>query len=89
MDTDYDNLRSKLEKDFSWPSVYMFKFIVPSDNQKIALIGKEFGSEAIINLRQSSGGKFTSITIKELMLSPDEVIKRYQKLEGIEGIMSL
>jgi hypothetical protein len=89
MDKDYDNLRSKLEKDFSWPSVYMFKFIVPSDNQKIALVGKEFGAEAIINMRQSSGGKFTSITIKELMLSPDEVIKRYQKLEGIEGIMSL
>jgi hypothetical protein len=89
MDKKYDNLKDKLEKEFNWPSVYMFKFIVPSDNQKIALVEKEFGSEAIINVRESSGGKFTSITIKELMLSPDEVIKRYQKLDGIEGIMSL
>ncbi|MBR9831877.1 DUF493 domain-containing protein [bacterium] len=89
MEKDYDNLKNKLEKDFSWPSVYMFKFIVPSDNQKIALVEKEFGDEATINIRQSSGGKFTSITVKELMLNPEEVIKRYQKLDRIEGIMSL
>ncbi|HAK70956.1 MAG TPA: DUF493 domain-containing protein, partial [Cryomorphaceae bacterium] len=31
----YKGLREKLE-DLTWPSVYLFKFIVPTDNQKLA-----------------------------------------------------
>lgn len=90
MDKDYDSLKKRLEKDFSWPSVYLFKFIIPSDNQKIALVESAFPSkESKINIRQSSNGKYVSISVKEVMMSPNEVIEKYQKLEGIEGLISL
>ncbi len=90
MDKDYESLRIRLEKDFSWPSVYLFKFIIPSDNKKIALVESAFPSkESKINIRQSANGKYVSISVKEVMLSPSEVIEKYQKLEGIEGLISL
>ncbi|PIZ05646.1 MAG: DUF493 domain-containing protein, partial [Flavobacteriales bacterium CG_4_10_14_0_8_um_filter_32_5] len=28
----YDSLKKKLEEQFTWPQVYMFKFIIPADN---------------------------------------------------------
>ena len=43
----FDELRKKLDNE-SWPAIYMFKFIVPSDNHKIALIESFFeDSESI------------------------------------------
>jgi hypothetical protein len=89
MHKDYVALKEKLEKGFSWPSVYLFKFIVPAENKKIALVEKEFGDTAQITTRESKNGKYISISVKEVMMNPDEVIKKYQKLDGIEGIMSL
>ena len=86
---DFQALREKLEAQESWPSVYMFKFIVPADNRRIALVEALFGPEAQVSLRESGKGNFVSITGKELMLSADEVIKRYQKAQDIEGLIAL
>lgn len=85
----YEDLKQKLENDFQWPLVYMFKFIVPSDNKKIAKVEALFGGEAQVTIRQSSSNKFSSITAKEVMTSADEVIAVYKKAETIEGIISL
>jgi len=48
-----------------------------------------FPEQAEFNTRQSAGGKYVSITVKELMLSADEVIQRYQKALAIEGVIVL
>jgi putative lipoic acid-binding regulatory protein len=88
MEINFDELRKKLEKD-SWPAVYMFKFIVPSDNHKIALVESFFEDDAELNHQPSSNGKYTSITIRQVMLDADSIIEVYKKAAAIEGIISL
>ncbi|MES2592339.1 MAG: DUF493 family protein [Bacteroidota bacterium] len=90
MDTNeqFEKLRELLEKESSWPMVYMFKFIVPADNQKIALVEAKFSDEAIILHKESTNGKYFSITIKEVMLSAESIINKYKEMQGIEGLMS-
>jgi putative lipoic acid-binding regulatory protein len=85
----FENLREKLNKDKNWPQVYMFKFIIVADNKKIALVESKFSDEAVIHQKESSGGKYMSITVKEVMLTPDAVIEKYKELSTIEGVMSL
>lgn len=85
----YTELRKKLESDFSWPSVYLFKFIIPANNEKLAKTQSLFGAEAEINIKTSSKGNYISVSARELMLSVDEVIKRYQDAGKIKGLMAL
>jgi putative lipoic acid-binding regulatory protein len=85
----YADLKEKLEKQHSFPTLYMFKFIVPNDNHKLALVEALFGEEAQVTIRESSKGKFVSVTGKEEMVDVDSIIDRYQKAEKIEGIVSL
>lgn len=85
----YDKLRELLSKENNWPMVYMFKFIVPADNKKIALVESKFSDEAIISHHESSTGKYFSITIKEAMLDAETIINKYREMEGIEGLIAL
>jgi hypothetical protein len=87
--TDFKGLREKLEANTEWPRVYFFKFIVPSDNEKLAKVEALFGVEAQVTLKQSSKGNFVSVSAKELMLNADGVIARYEKAAEIEGLMAL
>ncbi len=91
MDTNepYDKLRELLNKEGAWPMVYMFKFIVPADNQKIALVEAKFSDEAVISHKESSNGKYFSITVKEVMLSADAIIDKYKEMKNIEGLITL
>ena len=86
----YKNLEQKLEKDQEWPALYMFKFIIPNDLHKLALVEKLFDKEtASMYTNESKTGKYISITAKEMMLSPKDVIKKYKKAGEIEGIIML
>jgi uncharacterized protein len=85
----YVNLTQKLEQHGSWPQPYLFKFIIPADNHKLAQVEALFGAEAQVTTRQSKTNKYISISAKEVMISPDDVIKVYKKAGAIEGIMSL
>jgi len=85
----FDGLKQKLEKQNNWPRVYLFKFIIPNDNHKLAQVEALFGPEAQVSRNQSRTGKFISVTAKELMISVDEVISRYEKSTLIEGLISL
>ena len=88
-DEQFNKLRELLNKGNSWPMVYMFKFIVPADNQKIALVESKFSDEAVILHKESANGKYFSITVKEVMLNADSIISKYKEMEGIEGLMAL
>ena len=88
-DSQYENLRKELNKTKSWPIVYMFKFIIPADNHKIALVESKFSETAIISQHESSTGKYISITIKEVMLNADAIIEKYKEMKGIEGLIAL
>lgn len=85
----FKNLHEKLSKDPNWPQVYMFKFIITADIKKMALVEAKFSDEAIIQQKESSGGKYMSITVKEVMLSADAVIDKYKEVSLIEGVISL
>jgi len=85
----YRSLKAKLKENHSFPILYMFKFIVPSDNDKIARIMGLFGDTADVSMKSSRNGKFTSITAKEVMLSASEVIEKYQQAENVEGLIAL
>lgn len=88
-DFNYDELRKKLNAGNPWPQIYMFKFIVPSDNQKIALVESLFGDDAEIKLQPSSKGTYTSLTARVVMLDAEQVIAVYVRASEIEGIISL
>lgn len=86
----YANLKVKLEESLKFPSVYMFKFIVPGDLKKVAKIEAMFNTKTSqVSTKQSSTGKFISVTAKEVMNSCDEVIAKYREAEHIEGLISL
>ena len=85
----YDKLRELLNKENNWPMVYMFKFIIPADNQKIALIESKFSDEAVISHKESSNGKYFSITVKEVMLNADTIIDKYKEMRDIDGLITL
>lgn len=79
-----------LEENYSWPCLYMFKFICPAKNENIAHLESLFNSESSeVIIRQSSKGNFVSITAKEIMLSPEKVLNRYKEVEQIPGLLSL
>lgn len=86
----YKKLRKQLEEVHTWPTTYLFKFIIPADLEKFAEIERVFdNTDAQISTRDSSKGKYTSVTVKVPMKDPDDVIKRYKEVSKIEGIVSL
>ena len=90
MDDNYASLKQKLEENVEWPSVYLFKFIIPADNIKLAELQSLFDStEAQITTRSSKNGNFVSVSAKEMMINAERVIDRYKQAAKIEGIISL
>ncbi|KQB44520.1 DUF493 domain-containing protein [Flavobacterium sp. L1I52] len=86
----FDRLKAELEKSNTWPAIYLFKFIVPTDNEKIKQVEQAFdGMGAVIKTTQSKTGKFTSVSIDVQMESPQAVIDKYLEVSVIEGIISL
>jgi putative lipoic acid-binding regulatory protein len=84
-----NNFKNKLIESTSFPSIYMFKFIVESANRNIALVESLFDAESELYTKESSTGKFTSITVKQVVVSVDEVIDIYKRASLIKGIMFL
>ncbi len=86
----FDELKKKLEESIkSFPYIYMFKFIIKADNKTMALVEAMFDEDADIIQNQSSTGKYISITVKQVVMSVDEIIEVYEKAAKIEGVMSL
>ena len=88
-DDKFSELRKKLNETQTYPTVYMFKFIMDAENRKIALVENLFGENAEIHIKESDKGKYISITIKEVMMSTDEIINIYVKASDIKGVMVL
>lgn len=87
----YDKLRSQLYATASWPSEYLYKFIVQSENRKIAEIENIFDNMgAVILTKPSANGKYTSVSINIQMPTPEAVIDKYKEvIEKVEGVISL
>ena len=86
----YKKLKITLEETTSFPTNYMFKFIIPTDQGKFKQIENMFNKlGAVIKSKESKNGKFTSITILVDMSSSDEIIKKYKEVGKVEGVISL
>jgi len=59
----YNALRKKLNEEHQWPSVYLFKFIVPDTPELLAKVQTLFTSEAIISYKKSKSGKYISVSV--------------------------
>ena len=84
----FDGLKHKLEQE-EWPSTYMFKFIMPNDNESISKLLNIFGTANKQQLHNSRKGNYVSITIEELMMSAEDVIDKYEKAAQLKGVISL
>lgn len=87
----YAKLKTQLQDTSIWPSEYLYKFIVPSDQGKIDQIQAIFDNMgAVISTRESKKGTYTSVSINVKMKSPDSVIEKYKEAsQKVEGIISL
>ena len=86
----YGKLRIKLEKTTTFPTKYMFKFIIPFDDTKLALIEEMFNHiGAVITTKSSKSNKYKSLTILVTMNSVDEIIAKYEEVDKVEGVISL
>ncbi len=84
-----ENAKSILWAQQKWPGIYFFKFIVPNDKVKLDQVRKLFLNEEDITYRTSTDIKFISLSCKQEMKNPDEVLTIYQKASEIEGVISL
>jgi putative lipoic acid-binding regulatory protein len=84
----FSDLKKKLEETLTYPSVYMFKFILEANNRKIAMVENLFGEEAEIYTKESGKGKYISITVKEVVMNTEDIITIYRKAADI-GVMLL
>ena len=89
-ESDFDRIKRTLDETHDWPAVFLFKFIVPSDIEKIARVEALFNTKtADIKSKESRNGKYTSISAREVMTSSDSVLDCYKKASEIEGLIAL
>jgi len=87
MDPKWTNsFREKLDKHYVWPSLYLFKFIVPTGKEQAV---KDLFPRHTTSDKQSSQGNYTSVSVELMMPSSDAVIEVYEKASKIEGIVAL
>jgi putative lipoic acid-binding regulatory protein len=85
----YIRLKEELNNTSTWPSEYLYKFIVPTDVKKIEAVENAFDNMgAVIKTQQSKAGKYTSVSINVLMETPNDVVEKYLEVSSIEGIIS-
>ncbi len=83
---DIESFKQKLDSQHGWPSLYMFKFIVPNgkEDEVFALFPKNQ-----LTTKASSKGTYVSVTARVMMRSSEDIIAKYQEANKIEGILAL
>lgn len=86
----YDRLKIELDNSNTWPALYLYKFIVPTENDNVVRVENAFDSMgAVIKTRKSKTAKFTSISVDVTMKSAEEIVDKYLEVSTIKGIISL
>ena len=87
----YNKLKSQLLDTTTWPSIYLYKFIVPTEPEKVKGIEEIFNNMgAVITTKRSKKGSYTSVSVNVKMHDPDAVIDKYKEVgHKIEGVISL
>ena len=86
----YTRLKNELLETTSFPTRYLYKFIIPTNEAKLAQLKEVFkDTDAEITTRPSSSDKYTGVSVNVSLKTPDEVIDFYKEAGKIEGILSL
>ncbi len=87
----YKKLKEQLELDTKWPSLYLYKFILPAKSeQEKTLVAIFDGLGAVIQTNLSKTGKYKSFSVKVTLKNPDEVIEKYKEVgEKVPDVISL
>jgi len=85
----YGKLFEMLVKDFTWPTDYMFKFIVPFEADNLNILKSFFNESAKIKHKESKSGKYISFSAVQRFDDPMDIIDIYKKAEVIKKIVSL
>jgi len=86
----YKRLKIQLADSTKWPSLYLYKFIVLTDDEKIRQVHEVFNNTgAVIDSKKSKKGKYTSLSISVTLKNPDAVIAKYKEVGAIDGVISL
>lgn len=80
-------LLALLDAAHKWPTIYSFKFIVPSTKAKE--LEKLIPEAQSVETRPSSEGKYTAYTFHCPMGSAREVLAIYARAKSIPGLVSL
>ncbi|MCF6360405.1 MAG: DUF493 domain-containing protein [Cyclobacteriaceae bacterium] len=75
-----------LNNQYTWPTDYLFKFIVNTEHKEELLV--VLGGHRAIE-KPSSKGKYVSISLRILVQSADEVMAIYTKASKVKTVMSL
>lgn len=81
-----DSFKEKLDVEYDWPALYIFKFIVPKDKTQLV---KDIFVNHETSEKASSKGNYISITAKVMADSSDTIIDYYVKASTIEGVIAL
>lgn len=81
-----DSFREKLDRHYTWPALYVFKFIVPAGREEE--VKQLFPLQPTVE-KSSKQGKYKSVTVEMLMSSGEEVLTIYIEASKIEGIVAL
>lgn len=84
--TELDEFKALLDDQYTWPSPYLFKFIVPKA-QLSTLESIIDGNE--LKERPSKNGKYIAVSFSMMCRSSEEVLEMYAKVSSIPGILSL
>lgn len=82
----FSSLKARLDQQTAWPMVYMFKFIVPENEQE--RVASLFTNHELVR-RHSSKGNYVSVTVQMFVRDSQEVIDVYQRASAIEGLIAL
>ncbi|MGQ1908271.1 hypothetical protein ACT3CE_00650 [Marinifilum sp. RC60d5] len=85
----YNRIKQQLFESTKWPSLYMFKFIVPNNEDKINAVKNLFPTDTKFTYKTSKDIRYIGITVKKVMNSADDVVEIYARAQGIKGIMAL
>ncbi|MFB6457821.1 DUF493 domain-containing protein [Chitinophaga sp. Hz27] len=86
----YQNLRSLLQQSLTFPTTYVFKFIVKAEEDKIAALKAIFANKKnTITTTDSSGGKYKSFTVNAYVQDEEEVIAFYKEASKVESVIML
>lgn len=81
-----NSFREKLDQHHTWPSAYLFKFIVPKGKEQEV---KKLFPQHETSDRISKQGNYISLSVEVMMPSSDAIITIYEQASHIEGIVAL